>query len=197
MYRQKSLENDEQQFLIKTLVEQTMLGKIQWICTEYNPISLICGIANDGVDDAFLSQMFDAVTHLNRCAAYVEIMEQIYLNSGKGDITGSIAVDGEQGFKRYEYGISYDTDFYDDSNAEDICTHYRESLPAALTDALVPVLAQSEAIASGFSFARFCYENDEEMKSLLKLPLAKLGAKLMNEKRPIDFHRMVLDMDKV
>ena len=40
MYRRKSLENDEQRFLINMLVGQTVFGKIQWIYTEYNPISL-------------------------------------------------------------------------------------------------------------------------------------------------------------
>jgi|GEM_PF-215583 len=194
MNGQKNLENDEKQFLIKSLTEQTILGKIQWTCTEYNPISLTYGIADDSADDACLSQMFDAETNLNGHAVQVDIMERIELGSGKGDITGSVSLDGEQGFERYEYGISYDTDYYDDCDAESVGVHYRESLPAALANALLPTLTQSEAVASGFSFARFCYE-DDEVGPLLHLPLAKLGEKLMRERRLMDFHRMVLDME--
>ena len=75
-----------------------------------------------------------------------------------------------------------------------VCLHYRKFLPAALANALIPVLVKTEAVSSGFLFARFYYEKDEEVKPLLRLPLTKLGEKLMKEKRPLDFHRLVLDM---
>ncbi len=141
-----------------------------------------------------MSQSFDAKAELNERTIHLDMMELIALRSGKGDITGSVSFDGEEGLEEYDYGISYNTDFYDDCDVENVGIQYRESLPAALADALIPVLARSEAIISGFSLACFSGLNDAG-EPLLRLPLAQLGKKLLEEKCPLDFHRMVLDMD--
>lgn len=99
MEYQESLKKDEMQFMMKTLSEQTLLGKIQWTCTDYVPISLVYGIVDKSANYASMSQMFDAATKLKGHAVQVEIMEQIDLYSNKGDISGSVSFDSDQGLK--------------------------------------------------------------------------------------------------
>lgn len=191
--QEKRIRDDETKFWMQTLAEQTRLGKIQWSCTNYDPIALFYGIKDDN-SDAYLFQTFGAETHLNGRTIQVDMSEQIALRSGIGEITGSISFFGDEGLVEYDYGISYDTVFFDDCNAESIGPQQRKSLHTALADALIPTLAESMAVVSGFAADNISGLNGVD-EPLLCFPLAKLGKTLLNEKRSLDFHRMVLDMD--
>ena len=71
---------------------------------------------------------------------------------------------------------------------------YKDSVIVQLADAIVGVFEDSEAIADGFSYAR--YFSQKEINSKWKKDsLVKLGEKLMKEKAMQDFHKIVLDTD--
>lgn len=191
--QEKCIDDDEMQFWMKALAEQTKRGKIQWVCTNYAPISLFYGSKDDD-SDASLFQTFEAEANLNGRLVQVEIFEQIELRSGEGDISGSISFIGDEGLVGYNFGTYYDADICSDLGAEGISPQPSVSLSVALTDALVPTIVASKVVASRFLGDKLNGLNDEK-EPLLCFPIAKLGKKLLNEKRALDYHRMVLDMD--
>lgn len=187
--------SEEIEIMLKGLIQQTRVGKIQWECTYYNPLGILYedDWENEGKNPkAILTQAFDAKTVVGNRPVFLNLTESITVDDGKGDLLGDIAVDVDDGTTRKDFSLSF-AEKYRQLDANGVAEKYRGSLLGELYDTLVPILAKSEATAFGFSFANF--QMCEMPPKYLKRPLVKLCKKLTKESRALDFHRMVLDMN--
>ncbi|XBX04687.1 hypothetical protein QMP26_30165 [Enterocloster clostridioformis] len=182
------LFKEDMENLLQAFAEKTRLQKQSWECTEYNPISLIEDF--DEPNSAYISHSFTVNTYQNERLFDLNLTEEIYIPSGKGNISGSLEFKNEFGPKTFEFSLTYDSD-YDDCNADNIMVKFSDSPILALANAIVPVIVESEAVDFGFSYARFIMQTGVD--KYLKLPLVQLAEKLMEKKDALNFHRIILD----
>ena len=135
------------------------------------------------IDQETMELLLDAL--LKRTLEGKQIWENLF---------GSISYEAEEEINKYDFSLSFDSEHYDDADAAELKNIYKDSVIVQLADAIVGVFEDSEAIADGFSYAR--YFSQKEINSKWKKDsLVKLGEKLMKEKAMQDFHKIVLDTD--
>ena len=189
----KEIDQETMELLLDALLKRTLEGKQIWENLYYNPIGFV---QLDAYEDkgAYISQMFETTTSFNGIEYELELCEAIDLPSCKGNIFGSISYEAEEEINKYDFSLSFDSEHYDDADAAELKNIYKDSVIVQLADAIVGVFEDSEAIADGFSYAR--YFSQKEINSKWKKDsLVKLGEKLMKEKAMQDFHKIVLDTD--
>ena len=149
--------SEEIEIMLKGLIQQTRAGKIQWECTDYNPLGILYedDWDNEGKNPkAILTQAFDAKTVVGNRPVFLNLTESITVDDGKGDLLGDISLDVDDGTTRKDFSLSF-AEKYRQLDANGVAEKYRGSLLGELYDTLVPILAKSEATAFGFSFANF------------------------------------------
>lgn len=187
----EEIDKETMELLLGALAERTLSGRQEWAGLDYKPVSFMR--ENEDVEeDAFLSQMFEMETDFNGRHYRLEVMEQIDFPSGKGDISGSLEFEGDR-WGKYDFALSFDGR-YDECGAECLKEVFGDSPVVRLMEAVVSVFEGTEAVDYGFSYARFFNQTGIEPK-WKRMPLVKLGERLMDGKRMRDFHRIVLDMD--
>ena len=192
----EEIQNESMNLLLESLIKGTSEGKRKWDDLEYLPISFM---QTDNVDDienkeAVITQSFELTTNINGIEYELELTEEINFPLEKGDIVGSISFEGENGYTKHDFGLSFDIDNYMDCRASDIGALYRDSTAVRLAEAVVSLFKNSDAVDSGFSYARFFNEKSINPK-WKRNKTVKLCNKLMDDGRMEDFHRIVLDID--
>ncbi len=185
----EEIDKETMELLIGSLADRTLSGKQKWEELDYKPISFVREDAEDG---AFVSQMFKMRTEFNGRRYELEVMEQINLPSGKGDISGMLTFDGDS-WGKYDFALSFDEQ-YDENGPERLKEVFTDSVIVKMMDAVVQVFEGTEAESEGFSYARYYNQTGIEPR-WKRMPLVRAGEKLMQEKRMKDFHRMILDAD--
>lgn len=187
----EEIDKETMELLLGSLAERTLSGKQKWEELDYNPISFMQE-EEDAENDAFISQMFEMETDFNGRRYELEVMEQIDLPSGKGNLSGTLTFDGDK-WGKYDFSLSFD-ERYDENGPERLKEVFADSVIVRLMDAVVTVFEGTDATSQGFSYARYYNQTGIEQR-WQRMPLVKLGEKLMAEKRMKDFHRIILDMD--
>lgn len=187
----EEIDKETIELLLDSLTSRTLTGKQEWKELGYKPISFMQE-DEDAENDAFISQLFEMETEFNGRRYVLEIMEQIVFPSGRGDISGTLTFDGGS-WGKYDFALSFD-ERYDENGPERLREVFADSAIVKLMDAVITVFEGMEAENQGFSYARYYNQKGIEPK-WRRMPLVKIGEKLMEEKRMKDFHRMILDMD--
>ena len=94
-----------------------------------------------------------------------------------------------QPYPVYDYSV----DEYENCEPSEIGKRYKNDPAMRLTEAIVPVVIESEAVQDTFEWARFINENgiaDE----ILNHPVVRLAEKLFNKHRLLDYHRILFDI---
>ena len=178
--------------IFKTIAEQTKSGQLQWSCAEYNPLGFM---DEDKIDDesAYLSQMLTFVTSANDVYYTLELFEKIIIPEGKGDIAITLIRDDAENSRQFDTALSCRYDEYEDCSAEQLAETFRDDPIVILGDLLIPLAVDSDAVQKAFMWARF-FNEDDISEELLTHSLTRLGVRLFNERRILDFHRCVLDI---
>ncbi|MFR8171863.1 MAG: hypothetical protein ACLU9Q_13720 [Marvinbryantia sp.] len=193
----EEMDKETKEMLLDTLAELTLSGKQQWEKLDYIPISFIEEPDNYGElagtekVEAFISQSFEMEGAFNGRRYSLELMEEIDFPSKKGNISGILTYGGEQRGK-YDFALSFDNR-YEDAPADCLKELFADSTAVKLAEAVVSLFEGTEAVEEGFSYAYFVVQ--DVGRKWKRMPLVKLGEKLMKEKRIADFHRIVLDME--
>ena len=183
-------EDKEMDLMVKHAIEQTMAGTVKWECTEYNHLSILHD-EYEIPETAAVSHFFEAKAAIDNHVVFLTLMESITFPSGKGDISGSISVDDLS--SKHDFALSFDADDYEECDAAQVCEHYADTEIARLANAVVPQLVDSEEVQFAYTYARF-YPGDVPDK-FKRMPLIRLCKRILEEKRVIDFHRMILNME--
>lgn len=186
----ESLQQEEEREVFNRLVELTERGKIHWECEEYIPISFMDEDTLDG-QPAYLSQMFTLTLQSQDVSYELEMDEYLTVPEGKGDISLKLTRPTSDDFMQLEMALSYDS-AYDNYSPDQLSEAYKDSPILRIATAIVQDMAGQEAVLKTFAWAR--YNNETGIsKKLLNHPLTKLGEKLFNERRVLDFHRILFD----
>lgn len=185
--------DEEERYLLESLLDLTLKGKLKWTCLEYNPLSFYTDEKDDGELDPELTHFFTFVSAYHDERYEMEISESIHVLSGKGDVYLTLEKDGVSGFRKIDIALSFD-DAYEDCEAEELQEKYKDHVVTKFADALIPEASDSEAVKKTFEWAGYDnVQNTEEQ--FLADPLYELGEMLFNEQRIADFHRCILDTD--
>ena len=117
----------------------------------------------------------------------------ITVPDGKGDIALTLTRDVPDDFMKIDSILSSDVDEYENCEPSEIGKRYKNDPAMRLTEAIVPVVIESEAVQGTFEWARFINENgiaDE----ILNHPVVRLAEKLFNKHRLLDYHRILFDI---
>lgn len=182
------LFKEDMENLLRTFAKKTKEEKQTWICTEYNAVSLMQDFSAPG--NAFVSHSFELNTYHNGRLFELTLTEEITMPSEKGNISGSLSFENEFGPKKYDFSLSFNSD-YDFCSPEEIASKYADSPIIELADALVPAVIRSEAVEFAFTYARFCMQSGIE--KFMKMPLVQLSEKLLDRKDVMTFHQIILD----
>lgn len=178
--------------LFRTIAEQTKTGQIQWSCAEYNPLEFM---NEDRIDDepAYLSQMLTFAASVNGISYTLELFEKINIPEGKGDIAVTLIQDDADSSMQFDTALSFRYDEYEACSADQLAEVFRDDPAVILSNSLVPLAVDSNAVQQAFLWARF-FNEDDIPETLLTHPITRLGVRLFNERRILDFHRCILDM---
>ena len=186
-----TLQREEEQEVFNRLVELTERGKIHWECEEYIPISFMDRDTLDG-QPAYLSQMFSLTLQVQDVSYELEMDEYLTVPEGRGDIALKLTRPMTEDYMQLETALSYDSSYgsYAPDQLGEVC---KDSPIMRIAAAIVQDMASREEILETFEWAR--YVNQSRIsKGLLNHPLTKLGEKLFNERRVLDFHRVLFDI---
>lgn len=142
------------ELLLDTLRKHTLEGKHVWENMYYGTISFM---EQDAYENkwAYISQMFEATTLLNGIEYELEFSEIIDLLSCKGNIFGSISYEAEEGINKHDFSLLFDSECYDDAGVVELKNMREKSVIMQFADAILDVFEDSEAVAEGFSYARY------------------------------------------
>lgn len=186
------LRIEEQMELLKRIARMTEQGKIEWKCEEYNPLSFM---DEDKIEEtsAYLCQMFRLTANIDGLPYELELAEYITVPDGKGDVAVTLTRDVADDFMKVDAMLSGHFEAYDDCAADELADAFKDDPAMIISKALIPKLIETDAVADTFEWARFINEkgiSDE----LLNNPLTLLAEKLFNERRILDYHRIVFDL---
>lgn len=186
------LRIEEQMELLKRIARMTEQGNIEWKCEEYNPLSFM---DEDKIEEtsAYLCQMFRLTANIDGLPYELELAEYITVPDGKGDVAVTLTRDVADDFMKVDAMLSGHFEAYDDCTADELADAFKDDPAMIISKALIPKLIESDAVADTFEWARFINEkgiSDE----LLNNPLTLLAEKLFNERRILDYHRIVFDL---
>lgn len=186
------LRIEEQMELLKRIARMTEQGKIEWKCEEYNPLSFM---DEDEIEEtsAYLCQMFRLTANIDGLPYELELAEYITVPDGKGDVAVTLTRDVADDFMKVDAMLSGHFEAYDDCAADELADAFKDDPAMIISKALIPKLIETDAVADTFEWARFINEkgiSDE----LLNNPLTLLAEKLFNERRILDYHRIVFDL---
>lgn len=152
------LWREEEKKTLERIAKLTELGKVKWECVEYNPL---CFMNEDKVDEtsAYLCQMFTLTSEIGGMPYELEIAEYITVPDGKGDIALTLTRDVPDDFMKIDSILSSDVDEYENCEPSEIGKRYKNDPAMRLTEAIVPVVIESEAVQDTFEWARFINEN--------------------------------------
>ncbi|MBQ8402136.1 MAG: hypothetical protein IJX14_09430 [Clostridia bacterium] len=94
---------------------------------------------------------------------------------------------------QFDTALSFRYDEYEVCAADQLAETFRDDPAVLLSDSLIPLAVDSNAVQQAFLWARF-FNEDDIPEALLTHPLTRLGVKLFNERRLLAFHRCILDM---
>lgn len=101
--------------------------------------------------------------------------------------------DVSDNFLKIDESLSGHFNLYDDCPSDELITRFQDSPLVKLCAVLVPQMVGCDEVKEVFAWAR--YINEVGISAdLLENPLTKLGEKLFNEQRLLDYHRCVLDV---
>ena len=148
----------EEKKTLERIAKLTELGKVKWECVEYNPL---CFMNEDKVDEtsAYLCQMFTLTSEIGGMPYELEIAEYITVPDGKGDIALTLTRDVPDDFMKIDSILSSDVDEYENCEPSEIGKQYKDDPAMRLTEAIVPVIIESEAVQDTFEWARACLKN--------------------------------------
>ena len=189
LYRE--IDSQTEEMLLAMLLNGTVSGKLKWEELDYSPISFVNGDMQTG-EPAYLSQMFALKTNVRGIQYELELLEQITLSSGMGDITGTLICQGDV-WEKYDFALSYD-ERYEEADAGQLKEMFKDTTVAKLADAVVSVFDGTDALKTGFSYASYYNEKQIDPK-WQRMPLTKLGQRLMEEKGMKEFHQIILDLE--
>lgn len=186
------LRIEEQKELLKRIARMTEQGKIEWKCEEYNPLSFM---DEDKIEEtsAYLCQMFRLTANIDGLPYELELAEYITVPDGKGDVAVTLTRDVADDFMKVDAMLSGHFEAYDDCAADELADAFKDDPAMIISKALIPKLIETDAVSDTFEWARFINEkgiSDE----LLNNPLTLLAEKLFNERRILDYHRIVFDL---
>lgn len=194
MERYNEINQETMQILVDTLIQRTQNGTISWHNLQYGSILFLRGPRDEDESEPEILQTFKLTTDFNGVNCELEIHETISLPSGKGNIYVSINyIMGGEG-KDYELALSHDFDKYNECSAESLKNVYEDSSIVKLADVIANLFDGFDTVEYGFSCASYFMEIDIEPVWKRNL-IVKLGRHLLNEKRMMDFHRIILDTD--
>lgn len=183
--------NYEAKQVLKSLIRYTESGNATWRIIEYNPIgSLGRDIAAEEKESAsVVCHTIKAVGVTPEGAWNVDIMESIYLLSGKGDISITLSDD----FTESLLTLSANEE-YDDCTAANIVTQFSDSPILMFAQVVLPVLAEAAApVFNSYTWYKFHVPDDITPGDKRTL-IFRLTKRLADECRISDFHRMVFDI---
>lgn len=185
------LRIEEQMELLKRIARMTEQGKIEWKCEEYNPLSFM---DEDKIEEtsAYLCQMFRLTANIDGLPYELELAEYITVPDGKGDVAVTLTRDVADDFMKVDAMLS-GHEAYDECAADELADTFKDDPAMIISKTLIPTLVDTDAMAETFDWARFINEkgiSDE----LLNNPLTLLAEKLFNERRILDYHRIVFDL---
>lgn len=183
--------DEEQNYLLNSLLTLTKKNPAIWECIEYNPLSFLSSEEDDGTISACIVQMFVFQAEINRVEFELELSEHIDIATGKGDIYLTLEKQSPASYDEIDAGLSFETE-YEDCPAEQIQSHFGNHVVAQMADALVPPALKSEAATSALQWAIFNVEGGTPLK-FEESSLYKLGESLFDSHRFLEFHRCVLD----
>ena len=188
----EELWREEEKETLNRIAKLTEFGKVRWECVEYNPL---CFMDEDKIDEAsaYLSQMFTLTAKIGGMPYELEIAEYITIPDGKGDIALTLTRDVPEDFMKIDAMLSGDIDEYDNCAPGEIGTKYRNDPVMRLTAAIVPAVIGTEVVQDTFEWARFINENGIS-DDLIAHPLVRLAEKLFDERRILDYHRILFDI---
>ncbi|MDO4340742.1 MAG: hypothetical protein Q4C91_22115 [Eubacteriales bacterium] len=185
------------ELFLDTLMKRTLDGKQVWDNLGYLPARFM-------LDDRWeeqegeVSNLFCMETSFKGREYSLKLSESIELLSMKGNIYGIL--NREDDGKSYEFALSLDGERYKSASAEELRGIYADSLVVNFADMVVEYFGGfPEVIAAGYKDnAYYCnefFEGKKVEKKWKKMPVVKLGEKLFQEKRMMDFHKIILDTE--
>lgn len=178
--------------ILKSIAEQTENGKIQWDCVEYNPLGFM---DEDRIDDepAYLSQIFTFSAFISGGFYTLDLYEKINIPDGKGDIGITLTRDVENDLMQIDTGLSFRYEEYDACPTDQLAERFHDDPAVLLSNILVPQAVETDIVRNSFTWTRFFNEKNIS-KPLLNHPITRLGVRLFNDRRLLDYHRCVLDI---
>lgn len=191
MFNMPDYLDEEQNYLLTSLLSIAQKNPAIWECVEYNPLSFLSSEEDDGTISACIVQMFVFQAEINQVEFELELSEHIDIATGKGDIYITLEKHSPATYDKIDTGLSFETE-YEDCSAEQIQSRFGNHVVAQMADALVPSALKSEAAVCALQWAIFNVEGDTPLK-FEESSLYKLGESLFESHRFLDFHRCVLD----
>lgn len=160
------LWREEEKKTLESIAKLTELGKVKWECVEYNPL---CFMNEDKVDEtsAYLCQMFTLTAEIGGMPYELEIAEYITVPDGKGDIALTLTRDVPDDFMKIDSILSSDVDEYENCEPSEIGKRYKNDPAMRLTETIVPVVIESEAVQDTFEWASSSMKTELQMRFLI------------------------------
>ncbi len=166
------------------LADLTVKEKITWTCDAYLPIDLFPA---DGAADAYLQQSFTVSGAYAGRRIVLNIVEQIAIPSGKGDLTVTYCPGGDAANAcTLSLLLKYDSD---ELSREALALAYRRDPAWRVCDAIITTLGDAPTIHARFADARpFGGRFPEQV---MQHPLTALARRLRSEQDAVAFHRCI------
>ena len=136
--------------------------------------------------------MFTLALQVQNVSYELEVDEYLTVPDGKGDIVLKLHDLMADEFMQLDMVLSFDS-AYDSYSSDQLSEAYKDDLIMRIAAAIVHDMVDREDILETFEWARYINEKGIS-KGLRNLPLTKLGEKLLNERRMLDFHRVLFDI---
>ncbi len=182
--------DSEAESTLKSLTQYTKSGNAIWRITDYNPIGCLGADIVERRKDALVCHVINALGVTPEGSWNVNVMESIYLSSGKGDISITLSDDITQS----DLMLSASEE-YDDCAAEDILPHFKDSPILMFAQIVLPALTAAVApVFNSYEWYSFHVPTDITPADK-KTAVFRLTKRLAGERRIADFHQIVFDTD--
>lgn len=183
--------NDEQEYLLKSLLALTKKHPEMWQCIEYNPLSILMSEEDDGTENACICHLFYFCTEVSNVKFSLELYEKISFDSEKGDIFITLEKHSPAEDMTIDTGLSFEEE-YDDCPVEQTLVCFKEHLAVQFADILIPYALQTDIVSDALQKVSFenMFFSTEKIKNN---SLYRLGEIFFKTGQLIDFHRSVLD----